>query len=41
MACLDYVLLHKGGDEAHYRQLMTEPEWLFTHSGKTVCEKLA
>jgi len=41
MACLDYVLTKKGGDEAHYRELMTEPEWLLTDSGKAVCQKLA
>ena len=29
MACLDYTILQKGLDEAHYRLLMmTEPEWL-------------
>jgi len=41
MACLDTVLVQKGLDEAHYRQIMNEPEWLQTKIGQSVCQTLA
>jgi hypothetical protein len=38
MACLDFASKEQNLDEAHFRQILSEPEWLYSDSGKIVCQ---